>query len=153
MASPLVNIVVRWLHVLGMALVLGGAVLTWGHLRFFTETTQSSGEQPVLGIAMAYEWLFWGSIGVLIMTGVGNLGALAPRLPAPDTSWGMILTIKLLAVLGFLLLSGVRLIALHAYGRVSNPPSGARRCLQWGYGVTALYVGGLLLLAEVLAHG
>lgn len=152
MASSLVVIVVRWLHVLGMALILGGAVLTWGHLRFFVGTVHASREQG-LGSLWAYEWLFWGSIGVLVMTGVGNLGALAPRLPAPDTRWGMTLSIKLLAVLGFLLLSIVRLIVLHAYGRTSNPATGAQQRLRQGYGLTALYAGGLLVLAEVLAHG
>jgi len=152
MASALVGIGVRWLHVLGMALVLGGAVLTWGHLRFFADATRTTREQELGGV-WAYEWLFWGSIGILIMTGVGNLGALAPRLPAPESSWGMTLSIKLLAILGFLLLSIIRLLGLHAYGRVSNPAPRVRQRLQWGYGLTALYVGGLLVLAEVLAHG
>lgn len=152
MASSLMVIVVRWLHVLGMALVLGGAVLTWGHLRFFTGSVHASREQE-LGSVWAYEWLFWGATGVLVMTGVGNLGALAPRLPAPESSWGVTLSIKLLAILGFLLLSIIRLLVLHAYGRTSNPAPGARQLLQRGYGLTALYVGGLLVLAEVLAHG
>lgn len=138
---------------LGMAIVLGGAVLIWGYLRYFARPTSPRREQSALEIAQAYEWVFWGAIGVLVMTGVGNLGALAPSIPPPETRWGLILTIKLLAVLVFLVLSAVRLFVLHEHRSKANQTEGDRRVLQCGYGLTAVYVIGILLLAEVLAHG
>lgn len=153
MATPLLSLFIRWLHVLGMALVLGGAVLTWGYLRYFSRPTNSAEGQSELAIAQAYEWVFWGAIGVLVMTGIGNLGELAPLIPSPETRWGLILTSKLLAVLMFLLLSAVRLFVLHVYRTEATLTVGDRRVLQFGYGLTALYLIGILVLAEVLAHG
>lgn len=153
MASPILGLIIRWLHVLGMALVLGGAVLIWGYLRYFAQPMNSRREQSALEIAQAYEWVFWGAIGVLVMTGVGNLGALAPAIPPPETQWGLILTIKLLAVLVFLVLSAVRLFVLQEHRIKANQTEGDRRVLEFGYGLTAVYAIGILVLAEVLVHG
>jgi hypothetical protein len=69
--SAATHLFVRWIHVLAMAVALGGAVLAWGVSRVAdTETT--------LAVATTYEFAFWAALGALVMTGVGNLGALAP---------------------------------------------------------------------------
>lgn len=153
MASTLLGLFVRWLHVLGMALLLGGAVLTWGYLRCFAPPPNSRRHQSALEIAQAYEWVFWGAIGVLVMTGIGNLGALAPHLPSPQTRWGAVLTSKLLALIVFLVLSAVRLFVLHEQRIKTGLTERDQRVLQYLYGLTAGYVMVLLALAEVLAHG
>ena len=143
MASAL-HLLVRVAHVLGMAVLLGGAVVTWQTLRI-----ENRDPRPVL---RRYEWLFWGSIGVLIATGVGNLGTLGP--PAPTTRWGSILTIKLLVVSGVVVLSAVRALAV---GRLDDDsgsiPDPARDRLRLVYAATCWALGATVVLAEVLAHG
>jgi len=143
MASAL-HLLVRLVHVLGMAVLLGGSVLTWQTLR-----ADDRDPRPVL---RRYEWLFWGALGVLIATGVGNLGALGP--PGPTTRWGSVLTVKLLVVTGFVVLSGVRSLAV---GRLDDD-SGAIRAiardrLRILYAATGWALGAIVALAEVLAHG
>ena len=39
--------------------------------------------------------MFWDAIGVVVATGAGNLGALAPAVPPTDTTWGRTLAVKL----------------------------------------------------------
>jgi uncharacterized membrane protein len=43
-------LLVRWLHVLGMAVTLGGAAVTWS---LFRDASESA-----LPVAKRYEWLF-----------------------------------------------------------------------------------------------
>lgn len=129
-----------------MALLVGGAAFAWGYYRWLPDRPQSDSRQAV---AAGYEWLFWGAMGVMVMTGVGNLGALAPGLPGPETSWGTTFTVKVVTILGVLVGSVVRTLAV-------TRPADAERNPQWcqrAYGVTALALVGLLILAEVLAHG
>jgi hypothetical protein len=143
MASAL-HLVVRLAHVVGMAVLLGGAVVTWQTLR-----VEDRDPRPML---RRYEWLFWGSIGVLIATGVGNLGALGP--PDPATRWGSILTIKLLVVSGFVVLSAVRALAVCRVDDGSGSiPAPDRDRLRLLYGATGWALGATVALAEVLAHG
>lgn len=139
--AALLHLLVRSVHVLGMALLVGGAAFTWGYLRWVA----SSGETG-LAVAAGYEWLFWTALGTMVVTGVGNLGALAPAVPGPGTAWGGTLMVKLLAVLGLLLGSAVRTLLVD---RVRTAPA---TLTPW-YGATAAYLVGLLALAEVLAHG
>lgn len=140
---------VRWLHVLGMAVALGGAVLAWG----VAGRTSGDARGPPLAVARTYEVLFWGAAGVLVMTGVGNLGARAPAIPGVDTRWGTILAAKLLAVLGLLGLSLLRTLVVHRVRVLAAGTPVGGRLLRAGYGLTALYLLGLLALAVVLAHG
>lgn len=172
--AALSHLLVRTVHVLGMALLLGGAALTWVSLRW-TDTptatvpadgartapgTDAGSESPdgatsapatgaVVGppaIAVGYEALFWTGVGAMVVTGVGNLGALAPAIPGPGTAWGATLAGKLLAVLGLLIGSALRSL-------VVERSSGAPRALSPWYAATTAYLTGLLLFAEVLAHG
>lgn len=140
------HLAIRVVHVLGMALLVGGAAFAWGYYRRLPDHPQSDNQQAV---AAGYEWLFWGAMGVMVMTGVGNLGALAPGLPGPETAWGTTFTVKVIAVLGLLVGSVVRTLAVtHPADAGLNP-----QWCQRAYGVTALALVGILILAEVLAHG
>lgn len=144
------SVLVRWLHVLGMAVSLGGAVLAWGVAR---REAGRGGGGALVGLAETYEVLFWGAMGLVVMTGVGNLGAFGRGLPGPDTRWGTLLAAKLLALVAFLVLSLVRTFVVARVGRLAAGTPGSRRLLRTGYGLTAVYLLGLLSLAEVLAHG
>jgi hypothetical protein len=138
-------LLVRWLHVLAVAVALGGAVVAWATLRADGRTS----------VAAAYEWLLWGALGVAAMTGVGNLGALAPAVPGPDTRWGVTLAAKLVGVIGFLALSVARtgaVVRARAGGDDAGPAS-SPVVLGRLYAATAGYLVALVALAEVLAHG
>lgn len=140
------HIAIRVVHVLGMALLVGGAVVVWGYYRWLPAGLESDNR---LAVAAGYEWLFWGAMGVLVMTGVGNLGALAPGLPGPETDWGVTFTVKVVAVLGILVGSVVRTLVIARRRRATVGPHWLRRA----YSLTALALVGVMALAEVLAHG
>jgi hypothetical protein len=137
--ATLSHLTVRLVHVLSMAGVVGGAVVAAALLW--------RGVAPV-ATAVTYEWLFWAGAGVLVATGVGNLGAFAPALPRGR--WGAVLLTKLVAVAALFLGSSLRtLVVCRARAGASIP---ARR-LRRGYGATAVALVGIVALAEVLAHG
>lgn len=138
-------VIVRWLHVLAMAVVTGGAVLTWATVRF-----PVAGDPPI-GVVVAYEWLFWTGMGVLVMTGIGNLGSLAPVLPRPGTPAGSLLAVKLPFVLLVLIGSVPRTLAVERIRRTPDPPTTVS--LGTPYGLTSIGLVGLVAVAVVLAHG
>ncbi|WP_435359552.1 hypothetical protein [Haloarchaeobius sp. DFWS5] len=140
-------LLVRLLHVLAAALLSGGAAVVW--LQFRTATGESEGH--LLSAATGYEWLFWGALGLVAMTGVGNLGSLAPGVPLPDTRWGTVLAGKFVLLLAFVLLSVVRSLVVIRARSVDS--ADATHTLQTAYGVTTLSLLALLSLGEVLAHG
>lgn len=123
------HVLVRLVHTLGMGVLLGGALLV------------AALRDPVPA-ARAYEWTFWGAMGVQVLTGVGNLGAVGD--PGPATTWGTIFTWKLALVLVLLAGSAARLLAR---------PRLAARGLRWAYGATAGFLALIGALAVVLAHG
>lgn len=139
------HLAVRWLHVLAMAALVGGALLCWGLLR-----RDASDPLPVL---RTYEWLFWAGAGLAVLTGVGNLGVIAPAIPRPGTSWGLAFTVKLVGVLGLLVGSAVRTLGVLDLADASDLPPTIFDRLSIGYAATALWLLGILVLAEVLAHG
>ncbi|WP_137287079.1 CopD family protein [Halorussus salinisoli] len=141
---------VRLLHVLGMALVLGGATLTWWLFR-----QDAASDSAAVRTAVAYERGFWAAIGVLVMTGVGNLGSLAPYVPTVETRWGTVFAAKLLLVLTVLALSLVRTLVVHRYRRAEATEGSGQETdtLRVAYGATALSLATVVALAEVLAHG
>lgn len=146
---------VRWLHVLGMAAVVGGSALTWWSFRRVgsDETDASVGVATAVGLAATYERLFWAGMGVLVMTGVGNLGSLAPHVPMADTPWGTVFAVKLLAVMAVLALSVVRTLVVHRCQRAAAVSASDARTLRTSYAATTLALVGVVALAEVLAHG
>jgi uncharacterized membrane protein len=137
---------VRWLHVLAATVAVGGGVLTW--LRLRVGPSDGDGDDAVR-LARAYEWLFWAAVGTLVMTGVGNLGALAPTLPGG--TWRTTLDAKLALVVVVLVGSAVRTRLLVRADRATG--EAPIRLLRRAYGATALGLVALLTLAEVLTHG
>ncbi|WP_338726642.1 CopD family protein [Haladaptatus sp. DJG-WS-42] len=144
------HVFVRGVHVLAMAVALGGSISLWWAIR--TRAPLPAERAALLRFAEGYEWLFWAALGTLVMTGVGNLGALAPAVPTTTTQWGLVLYVKLVAVLGLLLLSAVRTVVVHKLSEADTSVNVAAS-LSRAYAVTMLYLVGLLALAEVLAHG
>jgi hypothetical protein len=135
-------LVVRWLHVAAMAAILGGALLvSWLAVR--------GPSRAVVDVAVRYEQVFWAGLGVIVMTGVGNLGAFGLALPAPATTWGstFIAKITLVAVLVALSLPRSLAVARVAGGATSTAP------LRWLYAVTAAAIAVITALAIWLAHG
>jgi uncharacterized membrane protein len=153
LASPLVSLFVRWLHVVAATVALGGAVLVWGAHR---ESGAAAGVDldfdASLALATAYEWLFWVAAGVLVMSGVGNLGTYAPAIPGG--TWASTMTWKFFFVLLVLVGSAVRSLLVVRWHTLPSASAPHRlRVLRVGYGVTALALAGVVVLAEVLAHG
>ena len=149
------SFVIRWIHVVAMALLLGGAGLMWG-LSVQTKTLSPSEPQHTLLLAAErYELIFWLAIGLLVMTGVGNLGAFGGALPSPNTTWGQKLTIKLSLVLIFILLSLIRTLLIARIGAVGSDALTmplSRICLRL-YASTTLFTATILVAAVALAHG
>ena len=151
LATVDLHLFVRLVHVLAVAVLVGGAVMTWIAL---TRDSDRPGSRvrDSLALAESYEWLFWGAVGLIVMTGVGNLGAFAPNVPGPGTSWGGTFALKLLVVLGLLAFSAgrtvlLRLVAARVDERAATQPLGR------AYAITAVALAAALALAEVLAHG
>ena len=151
----LLSFLIRWTHVASMAAVLGGAVLLTGLTWKPADGKHAEYGRTLLLVAETYEWLFWGAVGLLVMTGVGNLGAFGAALPDRQTGWGMKLTVKLLVVLVLILLSLVRTMVITRLGATGYvmPAASGTRTLRTMYGTTALVLIAILGLAVSLAHG
>jgi uncharacterized membrane protein len=136
------HLLVRTVHVLGMVVLLGGSASVWNALR----------SDPDPGSLVRYEWLFWGTTGAMLVTGVGNLGALGA--PGPATRWGTVLTVKLALVLAVVVGSAVRTLAVERLRiRGDGALAAARDPLRRLYAATTVALLAVVVLAEVLAHG
>jgi hypothetical protein len=122
---------IRAVHVAAMALLLGGATLLW--LASWRKRSEE-GEPAswLLFLAQRYELLFWGAIGLSVMTGVGNLGAL---------------------VLIVLSLVRTTLIARLSAEDDSASAVALKRIVPPMYLVTTLLLLAITLIAVSLAHG
>lgn len=144
------SVVIRWLHVAAMAIAFGGA-----GLMALLATARPDPRAPDLSrVAAIYERAFWGAAGVLVMTGVGNLGAFGGLLPSRDSEWGVTLLAKLGLVIALMLVSVPRTLvvaqlAAHADGgSVRTAPLLARLYLAT--------LGGLVVISALavwLSHG
>lgn len=133
---------IRYVHVAAMAAAFGGAVLvTWLAWRVPAER--------IADVAIRYEQLFWLALGALLMTGVGNLGALGPALPAPGTGWGRTFIAKLLLIALLVIVSLPRSLAVL---RAATVPA-ARPRLRAVYTSTTGMLAAIVALALILAHG
>jgi uncharacterized membrane protein len=141
---------VRWAHVVGMAAILGGALLVWW---LTARPSRKDAGDVRLEIAQRYEWIFWAAIGVQAMTGVGNLGAFGQGLPAPTTTWGLRLTVKLVVVLALALLSLPRTLAVAVLMNRPAAESGRSQVVPSLYAATVMLVLVVVGLAVWLAHG
>ena len=140
------TLVVRWSHVAAMATALGGALLV------AAVVLTRRDERGSLAVAVAYERLFWASTGVLVMTGVGNLGAFGRALPEPATEWGTAFAVKLVAVAALLAVSLPRTVAVLRLERRSLEGAAVRGALRGVYGTTVGLLAAIVFVAEVLAH-
>jgi hypothetical protein len=129
-----------------MAAILGGALLVWS----LSLRRNRANDGLVVDLAERYEWIFWGAIGLQVMTGVGNLGAFGNALPASASDWGTKLIVKLVAVLALALLSVPRTLAMVAMAGDERPRP---RLLSALYGGTTAIVVAIAGLAVWLAHG
>jgi uncharacterized membrane protein len=145
------SVVIRWLHIGAMAFALGGALLLWvlnTRIRFI-ETLDAPTR---LTISEMYEFFFWGAIGILIMTGVGNLGAFGQGLPNPNSVWSSKFVIKLTLVLLLILFSLMRTLFI-ARLRAAHASLASPRVLPFLYAITTFGLLTILFVAVSLAHG
>ena len=136
-------LLIRWFHVVAMATILGGALLVLWLAARGTSTT-------VIDVAVRYEQLFWAALGVIVMTGVGNLGAFGLALPAPSTNWGGTFIAKITAVVLLIALSLPRSLVV---ARLAGGAEAPTTTIRWLYSATAAGVAGIAALAVWLAHG
>jgi hypothetical protein len=147
--------IIRLVHATAMAVMLGGAVMVWAIALRLNVLLPPDRAALLRAAAAPYEWTFWGAIGVLISTGVGNLGAYGAGLPGPVTGWGEKLVVKLALVLVLLLWSLVRtvwVIRLEATTAMAISTTG-RHVAQVLYAGTVVLGGAILTIAVSLAHG
>ena len=162
LASVVPSVVIRWLHVVAAASVLGGTGLVWWMVRDATRTDDPGQRAAALSLSRAYEWGFWMAVGVIVATGVGNLDALAPTVSGPATAWGTTLSLKLGLVFTLLVGSVVRTIlaARPLFEHTVRIAPGQHRIgprhlavLRSAYAVTTIWLLAIIGLAEVLVHG
>lgn len=124
-----------------MAVAFGGAFLVaWLSWRT---------KDHVIETAVRYEQVFWAAAGVLVMTGIGNLGAFGVSLLEPSTSWGTTLIAKLWLVAALILVSLPRSLAVVLLASRSGPRPADLRPV---YTVTTSLFAAIVGLAIVLAN-
>jgi uncharacterized membrane protein len=148
------SFLVRFIHVGAVSFLLGGALLIALLFLFLRSRPVNAGDGVLLELVKVYEWAFWAAVAMVVVTGLGNLARFGEGLPEPDSEWGQDLTLKLLLVLAFLMLSLVRtfsvaLVLLQDAGsRLESCSNGLAR-LYW---LTAALLAGVLASAVALAH-
>ncbi|QZP36911.1 hypothetical protein [Halobaculum magnesiiphilum] len=143
--STALHLAVRTVHLLSMVALVGVSAVAWYAFR--------TAVPPARARLLNVECAFWGLLGLLLATGVGNVGSLGA--PGPGTRWGGLLATKLLVVLGVVLGSFLRT------SLVLRAPAGTdlRRepefgpILEGSYLATTVSLLAVVVLAEVLAHG
>ena len=141
---------VRYMHVVSIALLTGGASLVCACC-----AAPAARRASLVAIATGYEWLFWSVIGVTVATGVSNLGLKGDGLLGSETGWGAALSIKLAAVLLSLALSVVRSDFVIRARVVDGLGATTRGRVVLGvlYGLTLALLLGALWIGLGLAHG
>jgi uncharacterized membrane protein len=142
---------VRYIHIASVTLLLGGSALlcAWS-----LSLKQEHGAASVVQAASTFEWMFWSIAGVLVLTGVSNLGLKGDGLMPPNTSWGTALTIKLTTALILLAFSLTRSdIIIRCRQTPLASPARAGLVLGWMYGLTVVLLLTALWIGLGLAHG
>ncbi len=149
------SLLVRWIHVIFMAILLGGAALLWSWRFRPNVIGQALPASAFLSVAERYEGLAWLGIGLLVLTGIGNLAAFREGLPGWNTPWGNKLIAKLLSYLFFMIFSLFRSMVVVRLGMDSGEAESSPnwRLLRFFYAGTALFAILILFLAVWLAHG
>lgn len=150
--SHTLSYLTRLIHVASMAALLGGSWSIWYLLAFRAEDGASEVSSSAL---LRFEILAWIALGLLALTGIGNLGAFGAFLPASNSVWGSKLIAKLALVLILFLVSLYRslaVVALRSQAQVAGSPVLFQR-LRALYAVTGLLGAAVLTLAVSLSHG
>jgi Copper resistance protein D len=145
-----VAFLIRWVHVTSVAFLFGGALLIF--ILFVFTNRRAADRRTLLDLMQVYEWASWAAIGLVVMTGVGNLGHFGKGLPAPDSEWGKELTLKLSLVGVFLAFSAVRSISVALLQAQPDSTRGVPAALQGMYAATAIFVAAIVGVAIALAH-
>ena len=147
-----VSLLIRWIHVASVANLLGGAflllILAWREIGGATRETSRS----ILVLARTYEAVFWVTLGLIVATGIGNLGAFGTALPGTQSAWGVKFIIKMSVVTLLILFSIARsffIVSLDAHTTDFKSPF---QFAQFCYGITAALMIAILFLAVSLAH-
>jgi len=130
-----------WIHILAAAVWTGGLIYTAAVVVPFALSHPVEERQRILrGLARRFRWIAWGSIGVLILTGIGNLVLrLTPiklsqifsgevfnpdkveRLIAIWLPWKLMLVILMIGLMAFHDISSIR-AARHHSGSAGEAP-------------------------------
>lgn len=110
------SVLIRWFHVAAMAVAFGGA----GLMSLLTFARPGIRAAELVRIATVYERAFWAAAGVLVMTGVGNLGVFGAQLPSRDSAWGITLLAKLALVVALMLVSLPRTLVVAQLGALED---------------------------------
>ncbi|MGH7209144.1 MAG: CopD family protein [Nitrospiraceae bacterium] len=148
-------LIIRWFHVLGMAFILGGSALLAATVWRMGPDSEAAYRKQILLMAKVYEVGFWIALGVVVMTGIGNVGAFGKSLPDLSEPWGITFSGKLALVLVFSCLSLLRTLFVSSLTLDKNPlgSSAAWRIIRGAYVGTLAFAIGLLGLAISLSHG
>jgi putative copper export protein len=138
---------VRSVHVLAATVIVGGGALMWA----LALGRPGMGPAALARACERYEWMFWGSLALVVATGIGNLGAFGDGLPGPQTAWGQTLQIKVGLVVVLMLASAVRTFMVARLTDGGGDTTGM--ALRNLYALTALLGVAILGAAELLAHG
>ncbi|MGH2369859.1 MAG: hypothetical protein ACRDI2_16890, partial [Chloroflexota bacterium] len=84
----LLKYLVRLVHTGAAAFMVGGAVLVWAQLAVGSGGAEAEPGAWPAALARRYEWGFWPAVGLLAMTGIGNLAVFGAALPGGQTDWG-----------------------------------------------------------------
>jgi putative copper export protein len=145
------HLAIRWLHVAAMATAFGGALTVFA---LSARTRNAALDAALVEVALRYEFMFWLAAGVLAMTGIGNLAAYGSGLPLSRTDWGMTFVLKVGFVLGLIVLSLPRTLAIARLRYRRSPVTAAlQRRFRTMYGETGAAFAVALGLAVWLAHG
>ena len=141
---------VRYVHVVSVALLTGGALIV-AALWVLPDVLALD---AAFVAASAYEWTFWSVAGITAATGVSNLGLKGEGLLGPATGWGARLSIKLGTVLALLALSLVRSdTVIRARALARRSAWRLRIVLGAAYALTVVMLLVALWLGLGLAHG
>jgi len=130
-----------WIHILAAAVWTGGLIYTAAVVVPFAVSHPPEERQRILrGLARRFRWIAWGSIGVLLVTGIGNLVfRLTPitishilngdvfnpekveRLIAIWLPWKLMLVLMMIALMAFHDITSIRAARSHA-GSASTAP-------------------------------
>jgi uncharacterized membrane protein len=145
----------RLLHVTAMAYLFGGALLLWVLFRIFTPQLPNDRQIFILKAAEIYETGSWMALGLVVLSGVGNLGFFGEGLPGVETTWGTRLALKLITLFLYLLFALYRTLLIAGIRRLyaGNPDSTRVHSLSRLYAGTAIFLLIILTEAMILSHG